>query len=67
MLTSIRKRDGRQVPFDIDKIGGAIGKAFDATGMHKGPRCAVSWPVRWRARWRSRATTCPPWRRYRTS
>ena len=37
MLTSIRKRDGRQVPFDIDKIGGAIGKAFDATGMHKEP------------------------------
>ncbi|MGI6182815.1 MAG: anaerobic ribonucleoside triphosphate reductase [Candidatus Fimadaptatus sp.] len=35
MLVSIRKRDGREVPFDIEKIGGAIGKAFDATGMHR--------------------------------
>ena len=35
MLVSIRKRDGREVPFDIEKISSAIGKAFDATGMHR--------------------------------
>lgn len=35
MLVSICKRDGRQVPFDIEKISRAISKAFDAAGMHK--------------------------------
>jgi len=30
-ITSIRKRDGRTVEFDIGKISGAISKAFDAT------------------------------------
>ena len=31
MITSIRKRDGRAVPFDAEKITSAIVKAFDAT------------------------------------
>ena len=30
-ITSIRKRDGRIVSFDIEKIAGAIDKAFGAT------------------------------------
>ena len=30
-ITSIRKRDGRTVPFDESKIASAIVKAFDAT------------------------------------
>ncbi len=30
-IKSIKKRDGRVVPFDIDKIAGAIEKAFEAT------------------------------------
>ena len=30
-ITSIKKRDGRDVDFDIGKISGAISKAFDAT------------------------------------
>ncbi|MCL2044841.1 MAG: anaerobic ribonucleoside triphosphate reductase [Oscillospiraceae bacterium] len=30
-ISTIRKRDGRIVDFDINKISGAIGKAFDAT------------------------------------
>ena len=30
MIENIRKRDGRLVPFEIDKIAGAIYKAFQA-------------------------------------
>ena len=30
-ITQIRKRDGRTVPFDLEKIASAIVKAFDAT------------------------------------
>ncbi|MDR0490382.1 MAG: anaerobic ribonucleoside triphosphate reductase [Oscillospiraceae bacterium] len=30
-INSIKKRDGRTVEFDLDKISGAISKAFDAT------------------------------------
>ena len=30
-ITSIKKRDGRIVPFDVSKISMAIKKAFDAT------------------------------------
>ncbi len=30
-IQSIQKRDGRLVPFDVDKIGEAIAKAFNAT------------------------------------
>lgn len=32
MIENIRKRDGRLVPFEIDKIAGAIYKAFEASG-----------------------------------
>ncbi len=32
MITKIRKRDGREVPFNIEKIANAIFKAADATG-----------------------------------
>ncbi len=32
MITKIRKRDGREVPFNIEKIANAIFKAFSATG-----------------------------------
>ncbi|MBQ5589848.1 MAG: hypothetical protein IIU70_06880, partial [Anaerotignum sp.] len=31
MITTITKRDGRQVFFDINKIASAIDKAFQAT------------------------------------
>ncbi|NLB42363.1 MAG: anaerobic ribonucleoside triphosphate reductase, partial [Clostridiales bacterium] len=32
MITKIRKRDGREVPFNIEKIANAILKAINATG-----------------------------------
>ena len=32
MITSIKKRDGREVPFHIEKIEEAIRKAFVASG-----------------------------------
>ena len=32
MITKIRKRDGREVPFNIEKISSAIFKAAQATG-----------------------------------
>lgn len=32
MITKIKKRDGREVPFNIEKIGSAIFKAASATG-----------------------------------
>ena len=31
MITTIKKRDGRTVHFDINKIASAIEKAFEAT------------------------------------
>ena len=36
MTDTIRKRDGRQVPFEAEKIEEAILKAFEATGSAKG-------------------------------
>ncbi len=36
MITSIKKRDGRTMPFDIEKIEQAISKAFAASGSAKG-------------------------------
>ena len=41
MITSIIKRDGRQVPFDLDKIAQAICKAFQASGSAKGMETAT--------------------------
>ena len=32
MIENIRKRDGRLVAFELDKIAGAIYKAFEASG-----------------------------------
>ncbi|MBR1584691.1 MAG: anaerobic ribonucleoside triphosphate reductase [Clostridia bacterium] len=40
MITSIRKRDGRIVPFDMEKIQGAVQKAFEASGSAKGEETA---------------------------
>lgn len=40
MITSIKKRDGREVPFDLSKIEEAILKAFHAAGSNKGPEVA---------------------------
>ena len=34
-MKEILKRDGRKVEFDINKIAGAIEKAFNATGTNK--------------------------------
>ncbi|WP_010249565.1 anaerobic ribonucleoside triphosphate reductase [Acetivibrio cellulolyticus] len=34
MITKIKKRDGREVPFNIEKIANAIFKAASATGGH---------------------------------
>lgn len=39
-ITTIKKRDGRLVPFDIDKIERAIKKAFEAAGSAKGEETA---------------------------
>lgn len=36
MIDSIRKRDGREVPFSAEKIADAIEKAFKATKVNKG-------------------------------
>ena len=36
MISRVLKRDGRQVPFNIDKISIAIHKAFEATGEATG-------------------------------
>ncbi len=36
MIARVLKRDGRQVPFNIDKIATAIHKAFEATGEANG-------------------------------
>ena len=40
MIISIRKRDGRVVPFDMAKIENAILKAFEASGSAKGQETA---------------------------
>ena len=40
MITSIRKRDGRVVPFDIEKIQHAVTKAFEGSGSAKGEETA---------------------------
>ena len=32
MIVSVRKRDGREMPFNIEKIADAIVKAFRASG-----------------------------------
>ena len=34
MFTNIRKRDGRIVPYNIEKIANAIGKAMKAAGRN---------------------------------
>ena len=36
MITSIKKRDGRMVPFDSEKIDQALVRAFAASGSQKG-------------------------------
>ena len=40
MITSIKKRDGRVVPFDLDKIQNAVTKAFEGSGSAKGVETA---------------------------
>ena len=40
MIASIKKRDGRVVPFDLDKIQHAVTKAFEASGSAKGEETA---------------------------
>ena len=40
MIESIRKRDGRVVPFELDKIEHAVMKAFEASGSAKGEETA---------------------------
>ena len=40
MITSIKKRDGRVVPFDLDKIQHAVTKAFEGSGSAKGEETA---------------------------
>ena len=42
MISSILKRDGRQVPFDINKIASAIYKAFKASGSAKDEQTAMN-------------------------
>ena len=40
MITSIKKRDGRIVPFDQEKIEQAIEKSFMASGSQKSQETA---------------------------
>ena len=40
MITSIKKRDGRVVPFDQEKIQQAVTKAFEGSGSAKGEETA---------------------------
>ncbi len=40
MITTIKKRDGRELPFRIEKIEEAIAKAFEASGSNKGAEVA---------------------------
>ena len=40
MISSIKKRDGRTVPFDPEKIEQAIDKAFMASGSQKSAETA---------------------------
>jgi len=40
VITSIRKRDGRIVPFDMEKIQNAVTKAFEGSGSAKGEETA---------------------------
>ena len=40
MIVSIRKRDGRILPFDSEKITTAVMKAFEASGSAKGEETA---------------------------
>ena len=42
MITSIKKRDGRIVPFDQEKIEQAIEKSFMASGSQKSQETAQS-------------------------
>ena len=51
MITMIKKRDGRQVPFNIEKIANAIFKAAQTVGgrdfseaMRLLTRCASAFP-----------------------
>ena len=39
-ITRIRKRDGREVPFDAEKIENAIFRAFQASSSAKGHETA---------------------------
>ncbi len=41
MIVNIRKRDGRLVPFEIDKIAGAIFKAFEGCGAKQELKTAL--------------------------
>lgn len=52
MIDSIKKRDGRIVAFDLEKITAAIEKAFAATGLHREDPAALAarWPPVWRKR-----------------
>ena len=45
MIESIRKRDGRIVPYDLGKIETAIAKAFEATGIIGGDAHALAHQV----------------------
>ena len=66
MITSIKKRDGRIVPFDQEKIEQAIEKSFMASGRsrRKRPR---SWPASSFRKSSGMKTfpLCPPWSRCR--
>ena len=42
MIDSIKKRDGRIVAFDLEKITAAIEKAFAATGLHREDPAALA-------------------------
>ena len=47
MIKSIRKRDGRIVKFQPEKIAAAIAKAFLAVGMENGQSARHVWPGKW--------------------
>ena len=66
VFSDIRKRDGRRVPFDIDKIVSAIGRAFGDTGETADERTCRALAGNVVEKLSSRGWTCLRSRRYRT-
>ena len=69
MFQTITKRDGREVPYDIEKIAVAINKAMEASGRRTaGEESRRGWPSLLRSGWLPSSGTGPrALRTFRTS